>query len=112
MGKDLIEIVIICAVVILYCKALDKLGLKEKTKRIAMVVLGTIVGICTIFYLVSVTDRKEYFFQWIFILWICMVLASEVLEIWNKEQLAKRLQKLYHIVNWILWIFIIVEVIL
>ncbi len=112
MGKDLIGIVIIFAGVILYCKALDRLGLKEKTKRIAMVVFLAIVDICGAFYIIASASGKGYFVPCILILWFSIGLASAGLKIWNKEQLAKKLHKLFYIGYWGIFAFVIIRAIL
>lgn len=85
MGEDLIVIIVAFGVLALYCKILDKLGLKERTKQIALLIPHGVMVICVLIFNISI--RMKYFSSWITSIYVCFNLVVNLLKFYKKSSL-------------------------
>lgn len=98
--------VVVCAM--LYNKILDKLGLKEKTRQIAVLVPHTIIVVFILIYYIVLQVR--YVSSWLLFLYVCICLARELLEFFNQKQDSDRLHKWERLSFWSIGIAFLIEV--
>lgn len=99
-------VVVICAM--LYNKILDKLGLKEKTRQIAVLVLHAIIVIFILMYYIVLQVR--YVSSWLLFLYVCICLIRRLLEFFNRKQDSDRLHKWERLSFWSIGIAFLIEV--
>ena len=108
MTEFLISMAVVVVCAMLYNKILDKLGLKEKTRQIAVLIPHIMI---VIFILIcNIVLQEDYIYSWLIFLYMCIYVTREWLELFEKKQVLDRLHKWERLSFWSIGIAFLIEV--